>query len=316
MIPTHVSTDEIARLLTERLGGVVSAVAPLAAPAAHRMLTARWQQADGTSSEIVIRFFDGPRAADEMRAEAAALRDLSKTGYPVPELYFSGLEDGMGGPYVVMERLGGQAMAALARRDPARWLEEAVTLVFRLHTLRWQNSFDWLQPALSPLDYAERQVRLWTGKAQQAGVPAALRGLAWLNTQKYRARACRQVGLVHRDLHPDNMLADGQKITGVVDWGELCIADPAVDVGWTHMVIATEGRPEWGDLFVGSYLRRNPDVAGTLPFWQVFAGCKRLVSMAMHDQTATERGLPLVEPEKREAVIAFIEAHLTDEDIE
>ncbi len=38
--------------------------------------------------------------------------------------------------------------------------------------------------------------------------------------------------LVHADLHFDNLLADGRRITGVIDWGNACYGDPLYDVAW------------------------------------------------------------------------------------
>lgn len=36
--------------------------------------------------------------------------------------------------------------------------------------------------------------------------------------------------LIHRDLTSDHILYSGDKITGVIDWGDSCIGDPAFDL--------------------------------------------------------------------------------------
>lgn len=38
--------------------------------------------------------------------------------------------------------------------------------------------------------------------------------------------------LLHCDYHFDNVLTDGQRITGVIDWGNACYGDPLYDVAW------------------------------------------------------------------------------------
>jgi hygromycin-B 4-O-kinase len=44
--------------------------------------------------------------------------------------------------------------------------------------------------------------------------------------------------LIHCDLHFDNILADGQRITAIIDWGNACYGDPLYDVAWLRRVNA------------------------------------------------------------------------------
>jgi hygromycin-B 4-O-kinase len=44
--------------------------------------------------------------------------------------------------------------------------------------------------------------------------------------------------LLHCDLHFDNILSDGKKITGVIDWGNAGYGDPLYDVAWLRRVNA------------------------------------------------------------------------------
>jgi len=39
---------------------------------------------------------------------------------------------------------------------------------------------------------------------------------------------------LHGDLHPRNVIAESGRITGLIDWGDLCVGDPATDLasGW------------------------------------------------------------------------------------
>jgi aminoglycoside phosphotransferase (APT) family kinase protein len=67
-----------------------------------------------------------------------------------------------------------------------------------------------------------------------------------------------------------------------VDWGELAIGDPAIDVGWSRMVLATEVSPQLGDNFIKTYSRHISECLKTLAFWEVFAACKRLTVLAGH----------------------------------
>ncbi len=42
--------------------------------------------------------------------------------------------------------------------------------------------------------------------------------------------------LLHCDLHSDNSLADGARITGIIDWGNASYGDPLYDVAWLGRV--------------------------------------------------------------------------------
>ncbi len=306
---TDVSYDDLAHVLSEELNGTVQEVTSLPYGLAHRMYAAQWEQPDGLLP-IIIRFFAGPRADENARAEEAALRDLFRAGYPVPEIYVTELDNHRAGaPFIVMQRLPGKPLSVLALEQPDQipyWLERAASLLLKLHGLNWQQSFDPFHPALEALDYAERQVKWWSRQAQTMGGKAAEEGFNWLRSNVYKTRYAQGPRLVHRDFHLGNLLADGDRITGVVDWGELAIADPSVDVAWTRTILSTEASPELGDHFVEAYYLRNPAIGETLAFWEVFAACKRLTGIARQSQKTASS-------EVHKALCDFIYRRLTDE---
>ncbi len=46
--------------------------------------------------------------------------------------------------------------------------------------------------------------------------------------------------LVHGDLGPQHILVVGEEVTGVIDWGDCCVGDPALDLAWTRYGSAPE----------------------------------------------------------------------------
>ena len=48
---------------------------------------------------------------------------------------------------------------------------------------------------------------------------------------------------IHGDLDARNLLVEDQRITGIVDWGTLCVGDPACDVKVAWAVLDAEARP-------------------------------------------------------------------------
>jgi aminoglycoside phosphotransferase (APT) family kinase protein len=84
--------------------------------------------------------------------------------------------------------------------------------------------------------------------------------------------------LVHGDLGPDHLLATGGRVTGVIDWGDLRLGDPGLDLAWT-----LHGTPpEFAEALAASYgatpeLRARALLWHRLgPWWEVLAGLDHL----------------------------------------
>lgn len=276
--------EHLAQVIQAKLGGVVRDIEPIQKGMGHRMLSAQWEQ-DGVVTPLTIRCFSGVRANDEARNEAGALRELCSEGYPVPEVY--GLFDDPNlpdAPFVVLQYLPGETVTRVALQDPAKmqyWLERASDLLLKLHGIKWETGYDWIEP-LNPLAYAERMITWWSRQSSDMDIdndPDLRAGFDWLKSHVYIARQAKQQSLVHRDFHSDNLICDGKKIIGVIDWADLKIADPAVDVAWTYMILKTEAPEGLAEMFRDAYTRRNVGVNITLPFWEVFSAVKRIIQI-------------------------------------
>jgi aminoglycoside phosphotransferase (APT) family kinase protein len=55
--------------------------------------------------------------------------------------------------------------------------------------------------------------------------------------------------VVHGDLGPEHIRVVGERVGAVIDWGDSCIADPAVDLAWTVFGAA----PSFADSVVTAY---------------------------------------------------------------
>ncbi len=284
--------EDFAQVLAEQLGGEITELKLIGRGMAHRMYMACWQQTDNVMP-VVIRCFHGARAFEDAEIEAHVLRELSRACYPVPDMYLLvDDQDVPNAPFTIMQHLAGESLTQLAQANPdsiSFWLDKASDLLLRLHGLKWQDGYEVLKPVLSPLDFAERQIRWWARQAASLQAIDLDEGFAWLRANLYRTREVAQQTLVHRNFHSDNILAEDDKITGVIDWGEVTIADPAIDVAWTRMILATEASADLGDLFTADYARRNPDILETLGFWEMFAACKRLTTIAAYKAHQSER---------------------------
>ncbi|MBA3825674.1 MAG: aminoglycoside phosphotransferase family protein, partial [Ktedonobacterales bacterium] len=77
--------------------------------------------------------------------------------------------------------------------------------------------------------------------------------------------------LLHCDYHPLNVLTDGNRITGVLDWTNALAGDPRADVARTVTILRLDSGPPsfakslllW--LFEGGWRRGYIQAGGTLP---------------------------------------------------
>jgi aminoglycoside phosphotransferase (APT) family kinase protein len=56
---------------------------------------------------------------------------------------------------------------------------------------------------------------------------------------------------LHADLHPANVLVSGGAITGVIDFGEMCVGDPAVDLASAWMLLPAGAESGFFDAYGG-----------------------------------------------------------------
>jgi aminoglycoside phosphotransferase (APT) family kinase protein len=59
--------------------------------------------------------------------------------------------------------------------------------------------------------------------------------------------------LVHGDLGPAHILHRGSSVTGVIDWSDACLGDPALDFAW----LLHSTRREFSSTLLGAYLRES-----------------------------------------------------------
>jgi len=80
--------------------------------------------------------------------------------------------------------------------------------------------------------------------------------------------------VVHGDLGPEHIRVVGERVTGIIDWGDCCIGDPALDLAWT----VYGASPEFADAVATTYpvdgavLARGADWHQLGPWHEVLYG--------------------------------------------
>ncbi|HUH84384.1 MAG TPA: phosphotransferase [Stellaceae bacterium] len=259
---------------------------------------------------LVLRLFRPSRQPQAVRREAAVQNALADITYPAARVVM--IETGpslLGGPFLIMERLPGRQLGfGFEGQGQGRSANGLVRSLLGLpHGMRRVIAI-WCQAQLglhalpietfaAALDAAEQarnsfsldaqysMMRQWIADARLDGLAP---GMEWLLA---RRPAAAPPAICHGDLHPLNILVVGDTITGVVDWGSVAIADPALDLGTALAITATVPIPAppalrpilrpilrgLGRAFARAYLRSRPLDEASLRYFQVYCCLRQLI---------------------------------------
>ena len=237
------------------VGGRVNAVRPLAGGTSSAV-----HAVDAAGRALVLRrFVRADWLAEEPDAparEARALELAAGGTVPAPALVAVDPDgEAAGEPALLMTRLPGATVWSPPVRAP---FLDGLAAVARAV---WATPLP-AGPAPVP-DYAPY-------------APAASRAPAWSRRPAVWARAVEAFAtarpaddrrvLVHRDLHPGNVLwADGA-VTGLVDWPDASVGSPAADAGHCRMNLAWTLGPEAADRFTAAC-----GIGDVHPWWDLAA---------------------------------------------
>ena len=123
-----------------------------------------------------------------------------------------------------------------------------------------------------------RIARAWLEELERLGSWGAPEVVERLLSAALDLRPASAEAVVHGDLHVRHVLVDGGALTGVIDWGDVCRADPAVDLSLVWSLLPPGGR----EAFLSEY--------GTVTEEQVLRArvlavslCAALATFAVHE---------------------------------
>jgi aminoglycoside phosphotransferase (APT) family kinase protein len=183
---------------------------------------------------LVVRLFPNEAPADLAHREAAVQGVLANQSYPAPPIvWFDDAARLLGRRCFVMRRLPGRVMVGGIRvldliTSAPKLLRHLVETTASAQA--WLHRLD-VEPLLARLASAPAGVERWFDRLDGFDDLAPAR--AWLLSHRPRETAPRVI--CHGDLHAGNILTDGDRLTGVLDYTVATVAEPALDVGYTTM---------------------------------------------------------------------------------
>jgi aminoglycoside phosphotransferase (APT) family kinase protein len=247
--------DRLLRHLRQGLGdvGFAEAPKPLSGGFDTTILAFRLSGAPADwSMPLILRVMTRADIAPRVLREAAVHAALVKSGFPAPRVLLHEVDLApLGLPFLVMERLPGETMWSAAARKglPAflalpRQLAEIQVRLHRVEGAALRESARALGVDPEAMGVRADVERLHHRIARER-LTGLLPGADWL-VGKLPAPAQPEV-ICHGDFHPLNLMVDGDRLTGVIDWANAAIGEPAWDVAGLRVIAlyADPGVPPW-----------------------------------------------------------------------
>jgi hypothetical protein len=242
---------EIQLLVTRALGERVDGARRLT-PAKQSGATWAARAHETGAIAVKVRDSDEGRAEEKARWCAAQLPVLGARGYPVPPMLWHGMLSAEW-QVTVQGLLPGRPLVSL--EGPL--LEEALRLVeLQAGAGIADESRDFCGYVANVLFDDWDEVWATAPGACAAAGPLCARLRRWL--EPVRGLRLPPADYAHNDLHPSNILADGARITGVVDWDEFGLGSRALDL----IALALDCERAGGHAAADRLLARAAGVAG------------------------------------------------------
>ena len=238
---------------------------------------------------LVLRIYSSQEGLPRLRQEFAAQQQLSAAAYPVAgPVWMEEDVQFLGGPFLIMNLVPGRTLFDLMLYriwrilDGPGWM---AAMHARLHQLPAADF-----PA-SPRPFLQRCLEEMEALISQYGLAGLKPGLDWL--QKHRPEPPRSPCILHLDFHPLNIMVQGDRCTGILDWGESDVGDYHADLGTTYVLLKSApfetanpshqlaiwiGRALLWQGYLHAYRRQLPVDKGKLAYYIAWASLRRLCS--------------------------------------
>ncbi len=242
---------EIHAHIVRELGEPVHGARPLTRPRTSRMT---WAALAGGTGPIVVKVREREegRAAEKANWCAAHLPALGERGYPVPTILWHGMISA-DWHLTIQNRLPGRPLTAL----DGPMLDAALRLVeMQAGAAMPAGDRDFAGYVANVLFDDWDEVWADAPRACAAAGPLAARLRRWL--QPVWGLRLPPADYTHNDLNLSNILSDGVRITGVVDWDEFALGSRALDL----VVLAVDCERGRDHTAADRLLARASEVAG------------------------------------------------------
>ena len=237
------------------------------------------------AAPLVLRVLRPYHAPGMAAREAATQNAVADLGYPAPRVLLVSAEpNALNASFVLMERLPGRPLIEASPLGMGAVLAGAQ---LRLHALDPAP----LARALGRAGTLDGYLDTEAGRIARAKLDGLLPLLDWLRARRPPETAA---AVCHGDFHPQTVLVEGRRVTGVLDWPNALVADPMLDVAATLNILtfvpaglasvpaalrwlARVAQPLLARRYLACYRRGRPIDRARLAYYQVAVALRALV---------------------------------------
>src|SRR6266852_3072623 len=275
--------EDIARQLSSYLGAPVARVSVLASGWETTVFAFTLESRSSVCASIpvaqpvVLRFYEGSAADSKGVREHITIDRLSAAGFPVPHPYlFEPSHRALGAPFLIMQRLRGSPLFG-ARSFPTAFKTFSLGFFSFVLAQARLHKYDPTRAGLREIPHAfsggathvhapgneppllDRLLKIIADRVDNGPLPGLRKALDRVTARAPRFRSSAQ-SIVHMDYHPLNVMVDGVRVTGVIDWVNTDVGDRHLDAAMTAVILSSSAleHPRWmRDNLVGNGLRAS-----------------------------------------------------------
>lgn len=206
---------------------------------------------DADGCPYVIRVSASPHAAEVYAKDAWAFQHFASPGLPIPRVVAIGQDDVL--HYAISERVTGDRVEVIPSAErptlyPA--LLDTLDAIVAVDLRGTRGYGPWSATGVGEAatwrgflsaiaeNRTEGYYQDWHALFRDSFLERDLFDALYRRMLRLADFCPEERHLLHCDLHFDNILFDGQRITGVIDWGNAGYGDPLYDVAWLRRVNA------------------------------------------------------------------------------
>lgn len=189
--------------------------------------------------DFVIRVLG--RDNDDFEKDRYAYDNFASYGIPIPKIYDIGKFDVY--HYAISEKVDGKILDEFNKEEIYLLMPEIIRILDLIHSVkvskdkqfgRWnENGIGKHETWKSAILYTFNKIRdRWDKVYKNTLFEKDVFDKTWGKVERLVSFCPERQDLVHADYGFNNVLSDGRKITGVIDWGESQYGDFLYDVAW------------------------------------------------------------------------------------
>ena len=239
----------------------------------------------GETMDLVARIYSGPSGGRKAEWEFNVMYRLGAVGYPVPLVYtYEAGGDTLGSPFLIMKRIKGGVLWDVFFSSPREKYGEVLALNSRLMAQLHEIPPAKVLPGVRRERTRRRvldRVHKEAEQLEEHGLQTTFEPLiTWLSDNTGTLTESPPC-LIHQDFHPRNILLrlDGSPV--VIDWATCTVGDFREDLCWTGLLAGTFIDESLKQAIYDAYGGASPRVLVDLPYFEAFAGLRRLADVAV-----------------------------------